>query len=819
MCSNFDRGLLAVAVDPDFSTNGYVYLFYTHNKTGGTCPGSVTDPNAPVNRVSRFVISGDTVSLASEKILIDNIPSGEHHNGADLRFGKDNLLYAITGDGSCDYAGDSGCYARNDASRDTHVLLGKVLRITRDGGIPAGNPYTGADSARCNTAGQTNPGKYCQETFASGLRNPFRFAFDPDATGIRFFIGDVGQDAWEEIDEGEAGADYGWNICEGAHDNPNRSGSVDCSAAPYTPPVHEYSHNTGCTSITGQAFVPDSLWPAEYDDAYLFTDFVCEKIFELRPKAGGGYEASEFASGVSPTAMAFGPHGSGQALYYTTYSNGSEPASIHRITYSADANLVPTASVETTSPNYGPTPLTVNFDGSASADPDGDTPLTYLWDFGDGTGPEETSTPTTSHTYTTVPAESYTAQLKVRDARGAVSDPETVKVFPGNDPPEPTIESPAADKLFKVGEEITLQGSATDPQDGQLPESALSWEVLQHHNGSHTHSYESGTGSSLTITTPAPEELFATGPGNHLEIRLTTTDSQGLTKTVSQDLQPNRVNVTLQSEPTGLSLEVDNQAFVAPRTLVSWEGYTLSIYAPSPQALSGTTYAFDSWSNGGGQRQDVTTGAMPSTYKATFKGSATACTITGTSGNDVLNGTEGDDVICGLGGNDTIKGLGGNDTLQGGGGNDTIEGGAGDDTLKGENNSDKLYGGEGNDTLDGGAGTDTASFKSSATGVQASLVSNTATGEGSDTLAGVERLEGSNFNDTLTGSSAANTLTGLSGADTITGGDGNDTLGGGGGNDTLNSKDTVNGNDTLNGGAGVDTCTTDATEKSITSCP
>src|SRR5215210_8872857 len=110
------------------------------------------------------------------------------------------------------------------ASLDTNVLLGKVLRITRDGNIPADNPYQGTDSARCgikDANGRTSPGNYCQETFASGLRNPFRFAFDPDASGTRFFIGDVGANNWEEIDDGKVGADYGWNRCEGTHDNLN----------------------------------------------------------------------------------------------------------------------------------------------------------------------------------------------------------------------------------------------------------------------------------------------------------------------------------------------------------------------------------------------------------------------------------------------------------------------------------------------------------------------------------------------------------------------------------------------------------------------
>jgi glucose/arabinose dehydrogenase len=240
ICTNRERGLLGAAVDPGFSTNRYVYLSYTYNKFD-TCPAEQpTSSSNPVKRVSRFVMSGDAVDPASEEVLIDNVPSPHGHESGDLHFGKDGYLYVSFGDGFCDYALDpalnSGCDGANDASRDRHVLLGKILRVTKDGNIPPDNPYTGTNSARCSPTGLTDPGKNCQETFAMGLRNPYRMAFDPDAAGTRFFINDVGQNAWEEIDEGKAGADYGWNLCEGTHDNPDRQGSVNCAAAPYTPP-------------------------------------------------------------------------------------------------------------------------------------------------------------------------------------------------------------------------------------------------------------------------------------------------------------------------------------------------------------------------------------------------------------------------------------------------------------------------------------------------------------------------------------------------------------------------------------------------------
>jgi glucose/arabinose dehydrogenase/PKD repeat protein len=714
ICANSERGLLGVAVDPNFSANRYVYLFYTHNKFG-VCPtGQPTNASNPVNRVSRFVMTGDTIDQATEKVLIDNLPSPNgNHNSGDLGFGKDGYLYVTVGDGQCDYKGDSGCAGANDASRDRHVLLGKVLRVTRDGRIPSTNPYTGTGSARCNLAGMTDPGKNCQETFAWGLRNPFRFAFDPNAAGTRFFVNDVGQNSWEEIDQGKAGADYAWNLCEGNHDNPDRAGSVGCTATPHTPPVHEYDHGgTGCASITGGAFVPDGFWPASYDDSYLFGDYVCNKIFKMKPKSGGGFTQTEFASGLGqggPIAMAFGPYGPGKALYYTTYANDGE---VRRIAPTGSVNRSPIASVSAT-PTSGALPLAVGFDGSGSSDPDAGDTLSYQWDFGDGSSTVTTTAPTASHTYST--EGSFTASLRVRDNHGALSDPDTVRIDAGNEAPNSSIGSPSATLLFRVGQQITLSGSATDPEDGQLPASSLRWEVLRHHNGSHTHPYFSGTGNNLTITAPPPEDLFATGAGNHLEVTLTATDSAGVSKTVTREVQPNRVEVSFGSSPSGASLQVNGETFAAPRTLVSWEGYQLSVNSLSPQTLSARTYVFSSWSDGKSQQHAIVTGATPGTYTAAFR----ACTKTGTSGADVLDGTSSADVICGLGGDDTIRGLGGDDTLEGMAGDDTLRGGGGADKLKGGLGSDTMYGEDGNDALDskdgvsgndsvdGGAGTDT----------------------------------------------------------------------------------------------------------------
>ena len=604
VCANSERGLLGVAVEPAFATNGFVYLYYTFNKFN-TCPtsGSTT----PVNRVSRFTLANDAVSLASEVVLIDNIPSpAGNHNGGDVQVGKDGNLYISVGDGGCDYAG-GGCAGSNDASRDVNVLLGKVLRITTSGAIPSDNPYA-ATGLRCNATGVTTAGMRCQETFAWGLRNPFRMAFDPNAVGTRFHINDVGQNVWEEIDLAAAGADYGWNVREGHCAN---GSTTDCGAPPagMTNPIFDYGRSDGCASITGGAFVPNAIWPASYDGTYLFGDYVCGQIFQLVPNGSGGWTRVTFAGalgGSSAVHLGFGPRGTGQALYYTTYAGGGE---VRRIAY-VGANRAPTADV-TASPTSGPPPLAVSFNGSASSDPDAGDTLTYVWDFGDGSAAIETASPTTSHTYAT--AGTFTASLRARDNHGATSAADTVRIDVGNTPPVPAITSPAAGQRFAVGETIALRGSATDAQDGALPDTALTWTVLRRHD-THTHPWFGPvTGNASSFSSPAPEDLLAT-TNSSVEVQLTATDSQGATATVTRVVSPKLVSLTFASKPKGLTLSLNGTTFAAPRTQTSWDGWTVTASAPAQPG-----YTFLSWSDGGASTHTIRTPATATTYTATFR--------------------------------------------------------------------------------------------------------------------------------------------------------------------------------------------------------
>jgi glucose/arabinose dehydrogenase len=313
ICSNGERGLLGVTNDVGAASGSFVYLYATRSVgVGGAC----------VNRLSRFAWNPAGLSLAGEQVLIDKIPSvAGNHNGGDIAFGKDGNIYVGIGDSGCHPNG--GCGPANTAARDNGWLAGKIARVTRTGGIPADNPFVGSGTVRCNNGGAAG-GATCQEIFASGLRNPFRLAFDPSAAATRFNINDVGQDTWEEIDAGVAGADYGWNLREG----PCATGSTtNCgTVAGLTNPVYAYPHSEGCDTVTGGAFSPSS-W-SEATGTYFYAEFSCGSIFKLTPNGSGGFTRSTFTSTVG-SIVDLKNFGDG-SLYYSSYSGGGQ---VHRISF------------------------------------------------------------------------------------------------------------------------------------------------------------------------------------------------------------------------------------------------------------------------------------------------------------------------------------------------------------------------------------------------------------------------------------------------------------------------------------------------------
>ncbi len=270
--SSGERGLLGIAFDPNFASDSFVYVYYT-----------ATTPFVH-NRVSRFTANGDVAIPGSEVPLLDLEALGPTiHNGGAIHFGPDGKLYVAVGENG------TGSNAQTLGNR-----LGKMLRLNADGSIPTDNPFY-------NVASGLN-----RSIWALGLRNPFTFGFQP-GTG-RMFIDDVGQNTWEEIDDGIAGANYGWPIFEGAAGNPS-----------YRDPLFQYGDGNGPTvgiAIVGGAFYNPATpqFPTAYTGKYFFADLGSGWVRAFDPATRVAYD---FASGISlPVDLKVGADGS---LYYLSH--------------------------------------------------------------------------------------------------------------------------------------------------------------------------------------------------------------------------------------------------------------------------------------------------------------------------------------------------------------------------------------------------------------------------------------------------------------------------------------------------------------------
>ena len=311
-----------------------------------------------------------------------------------------------------------------------------------------------------------------------------------------------------------------------------------------------------------------------------------------------------FAAGAaSPVQLQVGPDGN---LYYVDLDGGT----IQRITYSA-GNQPPTAVAKAT-PTSGSAPLHVQFNGSQSSDPDPGDTLSYSWDLnGDGQYGDSTAV-SPSYNYTTPGV--YTASLRVTDSHNE-SSTSAVQISVGNSPPKVTITSPGSGRTWRVGSVIDFAGGATDAQDGPLPASDLSWSLVLHHcpSNCHTHflqTFDGVAGGSFT----APDHEYP----SHLELKLTATDSSGLTATKSVELYPRTTDLTLASSPTGLKLAFNGSLLRTPFTKTVIRGSRNTISAPSPQTKGASSWSFEAWSDGRPQTHDVIRG-QPLTYTATYK--------------------------------------------------------------------------------------------------------------------------------------------------------------------------------------------------------
>jgi PKD repeat protein/glucose/arabinose dehydrogenase len=479
----WDRGLLGLVLDPNFPATPYMYALESYDAPiGGTAPrwndacptppGPNTDGCVISGRLLRLTLSGNSVTTT--KILIKDQWCQQYpsHSVGDLRFGLDGALYVSGGDGAsfafADYGqggGSSGSPTPKNPCGDPPVPVGgsqtpptaeggalrsQSLRrasgepVLLNGSVLRVDPATGDALPDNPNAASSDPN--ARRIVAYGFRNPFRFTFRPLTNEI--WVDDVGWDSWEEVNRVPSPTtsvlNFGWPCYEGNGPQPGyQSAGLNMCTSLYnagtaTPPYYTWSHSahmvpgdscpTGSSSSTGIAFYTGtSNYPSSYVNGLFFADYA-RSCISFMPVGSSGLpdptRVQSFASSApNPVDLEIGPNGD---LFYVDIWDGT----VHEIKYSGGGNNPPIASA-TASPTSGNAPLTVNFDGSGSSDPDPGDTITYSWDL-DGNGVYGDSTAAKpSFTYSS--AGTYNASLRVTDSHSVstTSAPITITVLSG----------------------------------------------------------------------------------------------------------------------------------------------------------------------------------------------------------------------------------------------------------------------------------------------------------------------------------------------------------------------------------------------------
>jgi glucose/arabinose dehydrogenase len=670
----WDRGLLGMALDPDFPTNPYVYVLYTYDHVLGstapaprwgtpgvysdpcpTPPGPTADGCVVSGRLSRLQVSGNTMT-GSEQVLIEDwcqqYPS--HSTGA-VEFGRDGALYATGGDGASfnfvDYGQDgSPVNPCGDPPSAAGTLLtpptaeGGALRsqdlrtsadpVSLDGSVIRVNKATGAALPDNPAAGSQDAN--ARRIISYGFRNPFRFTARPGTDEL--WIGDVGWNDWEEINvlnvadsiQNRSVRNFGWPCYEGVNHqsgydaaNLNICENLYATSGGVTSPYHSYHHNarvvpnetcpTGSSSIAGLQFefaATQNSYPAAYDGGLFFADYSRDCIWAMPKGADGrpapGLVQTFVAAAANPVNLENGPGGD---LFYVDFDGGT----IRRIVYTPTNTNQPPVAVANATPTTGSAPLTVQFDGTNSNDPDAGDTLSYAWDLDGDSAYDDSTAISPSYTYSS--NGTYIASLRVTDQRGG-SDTDAVTITVGNTAPTAVINTPAAGTTWKVGDVINFSGLAMDAQDGTLPASSLSWQLIMQHcpSNCHTHPLQTYTGAASGSFT-APDHEYP----SYLELKLTATDSGGQTDTKTMRLDPKTVALTFQTSPSGLRLALNGTDATATFTRTVIVGSSNTVSAISPQNKGRKTYNFQSWSDGGAQTHTIVAPANAATYTARFR--------------------------------------------------------------------------------------------------------------------------------------------------------------------------------------------------------
>ncbi len=647
--NNWNRGLIGIAVHPEFPTAPYVYLLYTYDPPElPGAPGAVDGKDGYGARVSRLLrvaadpAQGYTVALpatepdARRLILgtnstidtlgdpadsggdlgtdpactepggsptVDCLPSeGPSHSIGDIVFGHDGTLWVTNGEGAPYITPDF----RAGRAQDLNSLGGKILRIDPDTGLGLpDNPYYDGD-----------PASNRSRVWASGLRNPFRVALHPTENVL--YVGDVGWYAWEEINYGGKGTNFGWPCYEGGASGNLRHSLYNTFAgtATYCQPLYEAEPNSGIEppryayqNVAGAAvvagdFYSGTRYPSRYQDTLFIADYDKRSISYLTVNQDGTAIASPFLEEISalggPVDLRLGPDG---YLYYVAMNPdpGGE-SEIRRIVHTS----APAVEVNAT-PRYGlEVPLQVQFTSTLSIeDPEGR--LSYHWAFGDG-GTSTESHPL--HTYTA--AGTYTAVLTVTTLQGQSSG-DRLAVVVGDAPPIVTIVQPKSGDLYTIGTPLSFSGGAVDPRTGQpLPATGLRWHAQWFFN-EHLHSpFLSLEGiDSGSFIVPSHND------NTTMVLCLTAIDHipELLDPAACVEIQPRTVPYTFLTKPaSGLTLAYEGIDYTTPFTIAMMVGARRSIGAPAEQ--NGMPFAF--WSNGGTRTHEIIGQTTPQTLTATY---------------------------------------------------------------------------------------------------------------------------------------------------------------------------------------------------------
>jgi glucose/arabinose dehydrogenase len=552
-----DLGLTSLAVAGDYESSGVVYTARAASVGGQT-----------TMRVSAWTAAGapSPTSLTDERVIWDLPATAIVHATTGLVAAPDGTLWVSIGDSSDFTVVDPQALR----ALDTTVGYGKVLHVLPDGrGVP-GNPFY--DPA--------NPSSWQSRIYASGFRSPFRFSLDP-TTGAPV-VGDVGWNAWEEVDLVRPGASYGWPCWEGRTPTPGYADLAACQGVGNVEPLWTYQHGPQGTCVTGGVIYTGASYPEEYRGAYFFGDYSSQRLYTLRHDDQGQLTRAPEDAGFGVDIggpVDFGTAANGDIVYADI--GGS---TLKRLVY-VPGNRPPSAEATTTT---DPVTRTVTFDGSGSGDLDGD-PITLEWDFGDGSG---ASGVRVSHVYAAPGTAPVTALLTVTDAQGARSST-SFPVVPANGVPVVTLTGPPPGRQFAVGDRVRARATATDREDGRLP---VTWSaVLVHCSGGYCHQHPGESFTGARFNRPFEDH----GDQTRWEITATATDRFGVQGRQSFIAEPRLRTLTVAAS-TPSAITVNGVARASTEVTV---GARVSVIAPT--VASDGVATFERWDDGAARAREL----------------------------------------------------------------------------------------------------------------------------------------------------------------------------------------------------------------------